>query len=71
MAMTKILIKELLKPIKTSKNDSPGNALLARENTSNMFVTLQYCEYHINSGKLRCVCAGHSPALVLARTDKS
>ncbi len=61
MAMTRILTREI-----ASQGHSPAEVLrrvnyrLAKDNSASMFVTMLYCEYDVESGNIRFVCAGHN-----------
>jgi sigma-B regulation protein RsbU (phosphoserine phosphatase) len=66
MAMTRILIREIaergLHPAEILRR---ANYMLAKDNSSAMFVTAIYGDYDPDSGKLRLASAGHNPPLII------
>lgn len=67
MAMTRMLVREIaergLPPAEVLRKT---NYMLALDNEHSMFVTLIYCEYHVNTGFVKFVCAGHNPPLYIS-----
>jgi sigma-B regulation protein RsbU (phosphoserine phosphatase) len=69
MAITHTLVREVAhRRVPPSEVLRRINRTLADENSSSMFVTLLYGEYHSDTGHLRLVNAGHNPPL-LRRAD--
>ena len=68
MAITHTLVREVaLRRVPLAEVLRRINRTLADENPSSMFVTLVLGEYHVDTGRLQLVNAGHNPPLLRRR----
>ena len=65
MATARILVREVAQKIESpSEVIRRANLVLEKDNPSAMFVTLLFGELTLNTGRIRCVCAGHNPPIL-------